>query len=42
MTLACEDVNPKLVDVGTVADVYAEKLVDKPTKQQSNRSDKRS
>ena len=28
MTLACEDVNSKFVDVGTVADVYAEKLVE--------------
>ena len=28
MTLACEDANSKLFDVGTVADVEAEKIVD--------------
>ena len=28
MTLACADANSKLLDVGTVADVHDEKLVD--------------
>ena len=28
MTLACEDANSKLVEVVTVADVYADKRVD--------------